>query len=47
MFSARDHFGIKPFYYHLSENLFAFATEIKGLLVLPQISECVNEIQGR
>jgi len=45
MFCARDHFGIKPFYYHLSENLFAFATEIKGLLVLPHISERVNEIR--
>lgn len=45
VFCARDHFGVKPFYYHLSENLFAFATEIKGLLVLPEISECVNEIR--
>lgn len=45
LFCARDHFGVKPFYYHLSENLFAFATEIKALLLLPEVSTQVNEIR--
>lgn len=29
---ARDHFGIKPLYYYLSNEFFAFASEIKPLL---------------
>ena len=31
LFAARDRFGVKPFYYHLSENTFYFASEIKTL----------------
>jgi asparagine synthase (glutamine-hydrolysing) len=31
LFCARDHFGIKPFYYHLNGDLFYFASEIKAL----------------
>lgn len=29
---ARDHFGVKPFYYHLGPSGFAFASEMKSLL---------------
>ena len=32
LFCARDHMGIKPFYYYLSDKLFVFASEIKALL---------------
>jgi asparagine synthase (glutamine-hydrolysing) len=32
MFCSRDRFGIKPFYYHLDETVFLFASEIKGIL---------------
>ncbi len=32
LFCSRDRFGIKPFYYHLSQNLFVFASEVKALL---------------
>ena len=32
LFCARDHMGIKPFYYYLSDEVFFFATEIKALI---------------
>ena len=32
---ARDRFGIKPFYYHLTPTRFAFASELKALLADP------------
>jgi len=31
LFAARDRFGEKPFYYFTEKNLFAFASEMKGL----------------
>jgi asparagine synthase (glutamine-hydrolysing) len=34
---ARDHFGIKPFYYYHDGKRFAFASEIKALLQVPGI----------
>ncbi len=34
---ARDHFGIKPFYYFHQGDQFAFASEIKGLLQVPEL----------
>ncbi len=34
---ARDHFGIKPFYYFHDGAHFAFASEVKALLQVPQI----------
>lgn len=36
-FVARDHFGIKPFYYFHDGSRFAFASEIKALLQVPEI----------
>ena len=38
VFGARDRFGQKPLYYHRSREGFSFASEIKGLLVLPEVS---------
>lgn len=32
LFGARDHFGIKPFYYYKDQQQFLFASEIKSLL---------------
>ena len=32
LFVARDHFGVKPFYYSYAGNRFAFASEVKALL---------------
>jgi len=40
---ARDHFGIKPLYYHQSENFFTFASEIKPLLTRPDLRTHANE----
>lgn len=38
LFIARDHFGIKPLYYSVSEGRFCLASELKSLLCLPDIS---------
>jgi asparagine synthase (glutamine-hydrolysing) len=42
IFLARDFFGIKPLYYTLDKNSFAFASEIKALLQLPNVSHQAN-----
>ncbi len=38
LFAARDRIGIKPFYYYANGKVFAFASEIKSLLEVPEIS---------
>jgi asparagine synthase (glutamine-hydrolysing) len=43
LFCARDHMGVKPFYYYHSPSLFAFASEIKGVLTVPEIPQAINE----
>lgn len=40
---ARDHFGIKPFYYYLNEDTFLFASEIKAMLAHPHFKKEVNK----
>ncbi|MBR2785931.1 MAG: asparagine synthase (glutamine-hydrolyzing) [Clostridia bacterium] len=37
LFIARDHFGVKPFYYTLKDNTFIFASEIKAILAFPGV----------
>ncbi len=43
LFCARDRLGIKPLYYFVNDRIFAFASEIKALLRLPEISAQVDE----
>jgi asparagine synthase (glutamine-hydrolysing) len=43
LFIARDHFGIKPIYYHLRDNkITAFASEIKSILEDKTVKKDVN-----
>jgi asparagine synthase (glutamine-hydrolysing) len=42
LFGARDRSGIKPLYYVLKPNMFAFASELKALLQLPIVRRQVN-----
>lgn len=45
LFCARDHMGVKPFYYYLSDEIFVFATEIKAILTIPEIPNKLNELK--
>lgn len=42
LFGARDHFGIKPFYYANMNNTFMFSSEIKAMLEHPSFIKKVN-----
>lgn len=43
-FCARDHHGIKPFYYSYESKHFSFASEIKGILELPFVNREIDEL---
>ena len=45
LFCARDHMGIKTFYYHLSHNKFIFSTDIKALFGVTGVLKKINELQ--
>jgi asparagine synthase (glutamine-hydrolysing) len=45
MFCARDRFGVKPLYTYQGDNVFAAASEMKALLVLPFVSPTVDEVK--
>ncbi len=42
LFCARDHFGIKPFYYYQQDETFLFASEIKSFLEYPNFKKELN-----
>jgi asparagine synthase (glutamine-hydrolysing) len=43
MFIGRDHFGVKPLYYHLTPERLVFASEIKALLVDRTVPRLVDQ----
>ncbi len=43
LFCARDHIGAKPFYYCLTPERFVFASDINGVLAVPDVSDRLNE----
>jgi len=45
LFCARDHFGVKPLYYHHSDGVFALGTEQKALLALPFVPGTLDEVK--
>jgi asparagine synthase (glutamine-hydrolysing) len=42
LFGARDRLGIKPFYYHSDGDRFAFASEMKSLLEVPEVTREID-----
>ena len=42
LFCARDHMGVRPFFYCSGSDYFAFASEKKGLLCLPGIDKSLD-----
>ncbi|MEN4018849.1 MAG: lasso peptide isopeptide bond-forming cyclase [Methanobacterium sp.] len=45
LFCARDHMGVKPFYYYLDEEMFVFGTGIKALFCVPGVPRELNELK--
>jgi asparagine synthase (glutamine-hydrolysing) len=45
LFCARDHIGVKPFYYYTSPRLFALASELKALFRLKDVPRQLNEVR--
>ena len=43
LFVARDHLGVKPFYYTVHDNTFIFSSEIKAILKYPGIEPKLDE----
>ena len=43
IFCARDHVGIKPFYYHLDDEKFIFANDIEPILKVHGISQDIKD----
>lgn len=44
LFCARDHFGIKPFYYVALQDLFLFSNTLNCLRLHPRVSEALNHL---
>ncbi len=42
LFIARDHFGVKPFFYTIFDNTFIFSSELKGIFEFPNIDKTID-----
>lgn len=42
LFIARDHFGVKPFFYTMQNNTFIFASEIKAIFKFPGVEKIID-----
>jgi asparagine synthase (glutamine-hydrolysing) len=42
LFIARDQFGIKPFHYFINDKVFIFGSEIKAVLIHPEVKKAIN-----
>ncbi len=43
LFFARDHFGVKPFYYCIKDDYFIFASEVKSIFAFPNIPVVIEK----
>src|SRR5439155_8594613 len=43
LFCARDHFGVKPFFYSSSPGSFIFSNTLNALRLHPGVSDALNE----
>ena len=43
LFCARDHFGMRPFYYHHSGTRFVFASDARDIFAVPDVPYAINE----
>ena len=43
LYMCRDRAGVKPFYYYISSNFMAFASELKPLMAIPQFKRYLSE----
>jgi asparagine synthase (glutamine-hydrolysing) len=44
LFCARDHLGVRPFYYYQDDFFFAFSSEKKGLLSISGMNSEINDV---
>ncbi|MEA4888961.1 MAG: asparagine synthase-related protein [Clostridiaceae bacterium] len=45
LFLARDHLGVRPFFYYFDGSVFAFATDYRALLSLPFVGKQLDEVK--
>jgi len=45
LFCARDHIGTQPFYYYHYGTVFAFASDLLGLLAFPDVPDEIDELE--
>ncbi len=43
LFCARDHMGVKPFFYYFDPKCFLLASEKKGVLAIPGVNTAINQ----